>query len=70
MLEIFETIQRHGSIADSQYWFTKDTSCLTNVLSFLKRILDAAHREDNYDIIYLKFDKTSLKFLIKDSYPN
>ena len=42
---------------DSQHGFTKGRSCLTNLLSFYKKVYEAADNDENYDIIYLYFNK-------------
>ncbi len=44
-------------IHDSQHGFTKDRSCLTNLLSLYTKIIEAVDRDENYDILYLDFSK-------------
>ena len=44
-------------INDSQHGFTKDRSCLTNLLSFYREVDEAVDNDENLDIIYRDFSK-------------
>ncbi len=44
-------------INGSQHGFIKSKSCVTNLLSFYRKVYKAADRDDNYNIAYLNFSK-------------
>ena len=54
---IREHLDKHKLINESQHGFTKGKSCLTNLLSFYKRVYEAADDDNSYDIVYLDFSK-------------
>ncbi len=44
-------------IIDSQHGFTIGRSCITNLLSFYKKVIEAVDLDENYDVVYLDFSK-------------
>ena len=54
---IRDHLDKHNLIKGSQHDFVKGKSCLTNLLSFYKKVYEAADNNDDYDIIYLDFSK-------------
>ncbi len=54
---IGDHLEKHNLIHDSQHGFMKGKSCLTNLLSFYTRVIEAADRNENYDVLYLDFCK-------------
>ena len=54
---IREHLDKHSLINDSQHGFTKGRSCLTNLLSFYRKVYETADNDKDYDIIYLDFSK-------------
>ncbi len=54
---IWGHLKKHNLIHDSQHGFMKGKSCLTNLLSFYTRVIEAADRDENYDVLYLDFSK-------------
>ena len=50
-------LDEHKLIRHSQHGFNKGKSCLTNSLSFYKKIFETIDKGDEYDIIYLDFSK-------------
>ncbi len=53
---IRDHLERHRLINDSQHGFTTGRSCLTNLLSY-KKVIVAVDQDENYDVIYLDFNK-------------
>ena len=54
---IREHLEKHNLIRDSQHGFMKGRSCLNNLLSFYNKVIETADSDENYDIIYLDFNK-------------
>ena len=54
---IRDHLERHSLINDSQHGFTTGRSCLTNLLSFYKKVIEAVDQDQNYDVVYLDFSK-------------
>ncbi len=54
---IWDHLERHRLINDSQHGFTPGKSCLTNLLSFYNKVFEAADQDENYDVVYLDFSK-------------
>ena len=50
-------LDRHKLIRDSQHGFQTGKSCLTNLLTFYRKVFEAADNDDNYDVIFLDFSK-------------
>ncbi len=50
-------LERHSLINDSQQGFTTGRSCITNLLSFCKKVIEAVDQDENYDVVYLDFSK-------------
>jgi hypothetical protein len=63
--EIFEHLEKHNLIKDSQHGFTKGRSCLTNLLEFLEEITRVIDSGKPVDVIYLDFAKAFDKFHMK-----
>ena len=40
-----------------EHGFMKGKSCLTNLLTFYRKVYEAADKDENYDVIYLDFSK-------------
>jgi hypothetical protein len=55
--EIFEHLEKHNLIKDSQHGFTKGKSCLTNLLEFFEEITRVIDSGNPVDVIYLDFAK-------------
>ena len=49
--------KKFSLINDSQHGFSKDRSCLTNLLTFYGNVYEAVDNDENYDNIYLDFSK-------------
>ena len=47
----------HSLIKNSQHGFTKGKSCLTNLLSFYRKVFETMDSGDRYDIVFLDFSK-------------
>ncbi len=54
---IWDHLDRHSLINDSQHGFTTGRSCLTNLLSFYKKVIEEKDQDENYDVVYLDFSK-------------
>ena len=54
---IREHLEKFSLINDSQHEFSKGRSCLTNLLSFYRKIYEALYNDENYDITYLDSSK-------------
>ena len=50
-------LDEHKLIRHSQHDFSKGKSCLTNLLSFYKKVFETINKGDEYDIVYLDFSK-------------
>ena len=50
-------MEKFSLINNSQHRFSKGRSCLTNLLTFYKKIYEAVDNDVKYDIIYLDFSK-------------
>ena len=47
----------HNLIRHSQHGFSKGKSCLTNLLSFYRKVFETVDKGDSYDIVFLDFSK-------------
>ena len=65
-----EFLVKHELINTSQYGFLKARSCLTNLLCFLEEITKWLDDGSPVDVVYLDFQKLSIKCHIKDCYLN
>lgn len=54
---IREHLEKHQLIRHSQHGFSKGKSCVTNLLSFYKKVFETMDEGDRYDIVYLDFSK-------------
>ena len=54
---IREHLDKHKLIRHSQHGFSKRKSCLTNPLSFYRKVFETIDKGDEYDIVYLDFSK-------------
>ena len=50
-------LDNHKLIKHSQHGFSKGKSCLTNLLSFYRKVFETLDSGDRYDIIFLDFSK-------------
>ena len=50
-------LDEHKQIRHSQHCFSKGKSCLTNLLSFYRKVFETIDEGDEYDIVYLDFSK-------------
>ena len=50
-------LEKSKLIYDSQHGFTKGKSCLTNLLTFFRKVFEVVDNDENYDDIYLDFSK-------------
>ena len=50
-------LEKSKLIYDSQHGFTKGKSCLTNLLTFFRKVFEVVDNDENYDVIYLDFSK-------------
>ena len=57
MEEMIEFLVRNKLLSDNQHGFKKARSCLSELLSHHQKILDAILTGDNYDTIYLDYQK-------------
>ena len=63
MLEAFiarairKHLDKHKLIRHSQHGFSKGKSCLTNLLSFYRKVFETLDSGDRYDIIFVDFSK-------------
>ena len=48
-------LDEHKQIRHSQHSFSKGKSCLTNWLSFYRKVFETIDKGDEYDIVYLDF---------------
>ena len=55
--EMLEFLIRNKLLSDNQHGFKKSRSCLSELLSHHQRILEALIKGDNYDTIYLDYQK-------------
>ncbi len=42
---------------DTQHGFMPGKSCLTNILSFYNKVIEAVDQDENYNVVYLDFSK-------------
>ena len=54
---IREHLEKYNLIKSTQHGFMKGKSCLTNLLTFYRKVYEAADKDENYDVIYLDFSK-------------
>ena len=57
MEEMIEFLVRNKLLSDNQHGFKKHRSCLSELLSHHSRILEALLNGDNYDTLYLDYQK-------------
>ena len=50
-------LDEHKLIRHNQYGFSKGKSCLTNLLSFYRKVFETIDKWDEYNIVYLDFSK-------------
>ena len=50
-------LDEHKLIRHSQHGFSKGKSCLTNLLSFYRKVFETIDKGDEYDIVYLDSSK-------------
>ena len=50
-------LEEHELIRQSQHGFSKGKSCLTNLMSFYRKVYETIDSGDRYDVIYLDFSK-------------
>ena len=50
-------LDEHKLIRHRQHDFSKGKSCLTNLLSFYRKVFETIDELDEYDIVYLDFSK-------------
>ena len=50
-------LDEHKLIRHSQHGFSKGMSCLTNLLSFYRKVFENIDKGDEYDIVYMDFSK-------------
>ena len=50
-------LDEHKLIRQSKHDFSKGKSCLTNLLSFYRKVFETIDKGDKYDIVYLDFSK-------------
>ena len=50
-------LDNHKLIKHSQHGFSKGKSCLTNLLSFYRKVFETLDSGDRYDIIFVDFSK-------------
>ena len=55
--EIRKHLDEHHLIKHSQHGFSKGKSCLTNLLSFYRKVFETLDSGDRYDIVFLDFSK-------------
>ena len=69
---ILNHLNKFSLIRDSQHEFSKNRSCLTNLLEFMEEVTRTLDSRKWVDIIYLDFAKAfdKQKFLIKGSEKN
>ena len=48
-------LDEHKPIRHSQHGFSKGKSCLTNLLSFYRKVFETIYKGEEYDIVYLDF---------------
>ena len=51
-------LDEHELIRHSQHGFSKGKSCLTNLLSFCRKLFETIDKGNEYDIVYLDFIET------------
>ena len=54
-------LNKYKLIKGSQHGFTKDSSCLTNLLEFYETVSDWVDEGKAVDIVYLDFEKAFVK---------
>ena len=50
-------LDEHKLIRHSQHGFSKGKSCLTNLLSFYRKVFETINKGNEFDIVYLDFSK-------------
>ena len=55
--EIRQHLETHMLIRHSQHGFSKGKSCITNLLSFYRKVFETIDRGERYDIVFLDFSK-------------
>ena len=55
--EIRQHLEIHMLIRHSQHGFSKGKSCITNLLSFYRKVFETIDRGERYDIVFLDFSK-------------
>jgi len=55
--KVIDHLEKHELINNSQHGFVKKTSCLTNLLVFMKKVTDYMDSGFPVDVIYLDFQK-------------
>jgi len=54
---IINHLNQFSLIRDSQHGFTKNRSCLSNLLEFMEEVISTLDSRKSVDIIYLDFAK-------------
>ena len=55
--ELVEHLEANGPLKGTQHGFRKGRSCLTNLLSFLDRVMEELDNGGSVDVVYLDFAK-------------
>ena len=50
-------LDEHKLIRHSQHGYSKGKSCLTNLLTFYRKVFETIDKGDEYDIVYLDYSK-------------
>ncbi len=59
---IRDHLERHNLINDSQHGFIAGRSCLTNLLFFYKKVIEAVNQDESYDVVYLDLVNCSIRY--------
>ncbi len=55
-------LERHSLINDPQHGFIAGRSCLTDLLSLYKKVIEAVDQDESYDVVYLDISKASIRY--------